>query len=227
MNCDKYRQREIGEITPDEFARHAETCRICGDALRIDRRIESEAAGLPIPDPTPGLWWKIAVDLEREQIRDRLLWRDLSAHLKKWIRPQHHPVLKIAAVSVLAIGLAFILYPRSSPTIRRNLLTEQALDRAEALENEYVQAIEELELLAQPLIADIDTELRLHYRSRLETIDTQIRRCRAALESDRGNAHIRRYLLTAYQDKQETIANLIRLSEQSKKSPRMRKELEI
>jgi hypothetical protein len=60
---------------------------------------------------------------------------------------------------------------------------------------------------------DADAELILRYRDRLETIDSQIRRCRTVLARDGANAHVRRYLMTAYQDKKETLTRLLQQDE--------------
>ncbi len=90
------------------------------------------------------------------------------------------------------------------------LLAGSALERVEKLEREYVQAIRELEKEATPHMAQLDMELMLLYRDRLETIDAQIERCQEALETNPANAHIRRYLLTALQDKKETLVEIVR-----------------
>jgi hypothetical protein len=52
----------------------------------------------------------------------------------------------------------------------------------------------------------------LLYRDRLETIDAQIARCQEALAENPSNAHIRRYLLAALQDKKETLRELAQLA---------------
>jgi hypothetical protein len=58
-------------------------------------------------------------------------------------------------------------------------------------------------------MADMNLELMLLYRDRLETIDDQIEQCREALSENPGNAHIRRYMLAALQDKKQTLKELL------------------
>ena len=55
----------------------------------------------------------------------------------------------------------------------------------------------------------MNVELMLLYRDRLETIDDQIEQCREALSENPANAHIRRYMLAALQDKKETLKELL------------------
>jgi len=51
--------------------------------------------------------------------------------------------------------------------------------------------------------------MMLLYREKLETIDAQIERCQEALAANPANAHIRRYLLAALQDKKAALADLL------------------
>jgi hypothetical protein len=60
-------------------------------------------------------------------------------------------------------------------------------------------------------MANMNIELMLLYRDRLETIDDQIDRCREALLENPANTHIRRYMLAALQDKKDTLTELAAL----------------
>jgi len=62
-------------------------------------------------------------------------------------------------------------------------------------------------------MAELDLELMLLYRDRLEIIDQQIVECKEALSSNSGNAHIRRYMLAAFQEKKNTLRDIMRASE--------------
>ena len=90
-------------------------------------------------------------------------------------------------------------------------LAGAALVQVEQKEKEYSAAIAELEAVALPQMAKLDTDLMLLYRDRLETIEAQIERCKEALATNPANAHIRRYLLAALQDKKETLKELVDL----------------
>jgi hypothetical protein len=55
----------------------------------------------------------------------------------------------------------------------------------------------------------MDIQMMSLYRDKLAVIDAQIGKCRDALDSNPGNAHIRRYLLAALQDKHQTLADML------------------
>ena len=58
-------------------------------------------------------------------------------------------------------------------------------------------------------MARMDPSLMLLYRDKLETIETQIAYCKEALIDNPANAHIRRYLLIALQDKKKALQEII------------------
>jgi hypothetical protein len=110
----------------------------------------------------------------------------------------------VAAGLGIYFGFKALSRPPSS-----GLLARQAMAKVEKIEREHMQAIEELEKKALPKMASLDLEMMLLYRDKLETIDAQIERCKEALASNPANAHIRRYLLAALQDKKGTLAELL------------------
>jgi hypothetical protein len=212
MNCAEYRRYWLGEVTAEAFAAHRTGCAECRRAVALDAIVQAQVRGLPVPAAAPGSWERIAADLDAQP----------AVRAAGRARAGVPPVWRLAAVLVVAVGLAGALLLRPSDPGPRNLLTEKALARVESLEAQYEEAIRDLEAIAEPLIAGagartetvagIDTELLLHYRSRLETVDAQIRRCKAVLARDGANAHVRRYLLAAYQDKRETLSELLALA---------------
>jgi hypothetical protein len=216
MSCRKYQQYLLGEISAEEFASHRPTCNACREAEALDHLIDRQAQELPVPSAAPGLWERIASRLEEEEQRARRRkWR-LALSPADLLYPRRRIAWSFTAVGVVAIGIvAFLVFrPIDSGPQPRNLLTAEALARVEAVEEEYEQAIADLEAVALPVVASANTELALRYRYRLETIDTQIRRCRDVLAQDGANAHVRRYLLAAYQDKKETLMELAALAEE-------------
>jgi len=201
MNCQAYREYSMGDMPAIEFDTHCESCRECREALALDSLIEDQARQIQVPTTAPGLWDRIALEAGQDQ---------------KVVRPRFampRSVWQVAASLVFVIGLGlgslWLMQPEEASRRPRNLLASDALAHVEAVEDEYIAAIGELERLAEPIIAAGNTELHLRYRARLETIDAQIRRCQAVLAEDNANAHVRRYLLAAYQDKTETLTQLL------------------
>ena len=117
------------------------------------------------------------------------------------------PLWRIAALLFLALA-GFLYYRQQQPLPVKGLLAEKALQRVEAAEADYLQAIAGLEAAAGPRLTALPPDLASLYRTRLEAIDAQIIRCREALAANPANAHIRRYLLAALQDKKETLRSI-------------------
>lgn len=212
MKCNKYTLYWLGKISEKNFEEHLRTCDECSQALAFDGIIDREAQKLPAPESTPWLWAKIEDGLKRE--KEKPLSLSLTRFLSHIVTPKRHLAFKIAALLIITIGVSylFLIRPMSTRPEPRNFLTSSALVRVEAMEREYERAIAELEKLTLPLVANADTDLLLLYRDKLETIDTQIERCKEALIHNRANAHIRRYLLAAYQDKTETLSELLEVT---------------
>lgn len=200
MSCDKFKKFELGKLGETDFKQHLEICSSCQEWMEQDARLMALSRSLKRPAEPPQLWDRIAKSIEVEQQKEL---RSGVTH-RRW-----HPlqILPAAAVALLvvAIGLYFLIEPG---TRKSGLLADSALARVEKRENEYVKAIEELEQLVLPRMADMNLELTLLYRDKLETIDDQIEQCREALAENPANAHIRRYMLAALQDKKQTLTEI-------------------
>ena len=114
----------------------------------------------------------------------------------------------VAALAVFGLA-AWFLFIRPSPGSDSGLMADAALARVENEEREYAAAIEELEAKAGSKLAEMDFSLMALYRDRLETIDSQIERCREAIAQNPWNAHIRRYMLAALRDKKDTLGQIL------------------
>jgi len=204
MNCEFYQKHELGEIEENEFSQHLTTCSACQKLAEQDARILKLAQSLQKPVASPLLWAKIESSLRAEQQKNRR-HRRINWPEQKWT------LLRIAAVLLLGIGLGSYLIFKPQPSESR-LLAGAALEQVEKRERAYAEAIAELERTALPQMAKLDAELMLLYRDRLETIEAQIARCKEALAENPSNAHIRRYLLAALQDKKETLRELLQLA---------------
>jgi hypothetical protein len=203
MSCEFYQKYEFGEIGEEEFNNHSPACPECQKLLVQDAQLLALAKNLTPPQSSPLLWAKIENTLRAEQQKRRSTWFH-------WPEPAW-TILRIAAVLLVAVGIGSYLLFKPAPSEPR-LLEGVALKKVEQEEREYAAAIAELERVTSPQMAKLDPELMLLYRDRLETIDAQIARCREALASNPGNAHIRRYLLAALQDKTETLRELAKLA---------------
>ena len=201
MSCKRFKKYEFGTLDESEFQKHLKTCVSCQERASQDKKLMFLAKALKKPVESPHLWDRIEESLRKEQLKG------ISSDKKKfrWSSLRLLPA-SVAILLVISIGFYFLLKPETG---KSGLLTESALAKVEKKERDYVEAIEELEEIAIPRMADMNVELMRLYKDRLETIDDQIEQCREALSENPANAHIRRYMLAALQDKKETLKELL------------------
>ncbi|MGH9817792.1 MAG: hypothetical protein ACRD6I_17095, partial [Candidatus Acidiferrales bacterium] len=92
---------------------------------------------------------------------------------------------------------------------RQRLLTEEALGEVERTEAAYIRSIDRLSKMAAPQLQQAGTPLMANYREKLLLLDSAIAECRAQLEQNRFNGHLRRELLAIYQMKQSTLTEVL------------------
>jgi len=199
MSCDGFEKFVLGEWPIEQFQTHMQECGECHTAFHKDKKLLDFGRSLKTNVETPYLWSRIQKELDRESTRVRT-----SDNYRQWI-------FRLAAIIFLAVGIG-ILVQMSNHKTESGLLAESALKKVESQEKEYEAAIKKLESFAVPQLSQLDQELMLLYRDRLETIDTQIEHCKEALAMNPANAHIRRYLLAALRDKKETLKEIMELS---------------
>lgn len=217
MKCRKFIAYETGRMTAAAFAEHLRSCAGCAAATALDARLESEMARLREPVPGgPALWRRIEAALEAEKAGRAAAGaphgvRGFGGGLADALgRLRGRGLLvPVGAAAFFIVAAAAVLIVRTSAA-PSGILAARALARVESSESEYLAAIGALEKLAGPQIADMDLQMASLYRDKLAAIDAQIDRCREALASNPANAHIRRYLLAALQDKRQTLADVLR-----------------
>jgi hypothetical protein len=190
-------------------ASHARECAACRDELRLWNEISEAARGLRRDWDSPGLWPRIRHALAAEPDGSRSRRALGLGPLAAW-RP-------LAAAAVLAVAGTWLFLRVSEPRpdaeagrqAERRLLTEDALAAVERSEAEYVRAIDELSTLVEPRLQAPRSPLLLSFREKLTLIDAAIAECRAQIERNRFNAHLRRELLSIYGEKQRTLEQVL------------------
>lgn len=211
LTCKFYQQHDMGELDERAFAHHVQDCPLCQKILQQDEQLLALTRDLPQPAASPLLWAKIENTLraERQRSSDRKIdFRKFDLRLAS-----KSGLFRWAAVLLLLFGIGSYFIVQQPPEQESSrLLTKKALQQVARTEQEYLKAIAQLEQAAVPQMAQLDVELMLLYRDRLETIDGQINRCQEALAKNPANTHIRRYLLAALQDKKATLQELVKRS---------------
>jgi hypothetical protein len=199
MTCKKHEAFDLGRIDRKAFLEHADNCPECQEFTAWDESLLEAAKKLKTPVQAPYLWQRIETALSEEK-KTAFSWFSRQAFLR-WGTA--------ATLGLVIVVGAVLLFSSEAP--RSGLLEQKALAKIEKKESRYVEAIEELEDLVIPKMAELDLELMFLYRDKLETIDQQIIQCREAIEENPANAHIRRYLMAALQDKRATLSEIMTL----------------
>jgi hypothetical protein len=167
-----------------------------------DDEIARAARGLRREWESPGLWPRIEAALSAEMAAERR-----RARARAWFA-----VAAAAAVVVLGTTVALrgrAPRPDAAPAERR-LLTERALQEVERAEADYVRSIDALSRVAEPKVEEPDSPLMMSYREKLLLLDTAIAECRTRIDLNRFNARLRQELLSLYQEKQQTLQQLMK-----------------
>jgi hypothetical protein len=207
-------EQALHEETPELMAsleQHATTCASCRAELQIWREISAAALSMHKEWESPALWPRIEHSLQTEMARPRG-WRSWFADLDL-VPKMRWQVALATLVFVAASGMgAWLLMHRnvSTPTNDTHLLTDQAVQQVEQAQKTYEQSIDKLAKLAEPKLDAASTPLLKNYREKLNLLDAAISDCRTNLDKNHANAYLRSELLSFYQEKQQTLEQVLR-----------------
>jgi hypothetical protein len=89
------------------------------------------------------------------------------------------------------------------------LLKNSALAEVERTERDYMKAIDKLATEAKPELDSPSTPLMASYKEKLIVLDSAIDELRMEAGRNPSNAHLRYELLAMYQEKQETLQDIL------------------
>jgi hypothetical protein len=205
VRCDDFEDL----LRDDESAArtHAAGCDSCRERLAAWDQILQLAPQLARDWPTPGLWRRIEGALAAEARRPRVV-----AFPERW-----RPLALAASLALIAAAGYVVLQQRAQSQseraqleeLERKLLTERAVAAVERSETDYVASIDALAKLAAARLERPASPLLASYREKLQILDAAIADCRAQIERNRFNAHLRGELLSIYREKQRTLQMLM------------------
>lgn len=193
--------REQDPALREEAREHAKDCAECRAALTGWDEVAVLAPSLRRAWESPELGARIQQALAKQ-----------SAPLRAGHLTAGWTYGLLAASVVLAVSFGILRRepaPEAPPDAERQLLTERAMAAVERSEADYVGSIDRLAKLAEPMIEQSTSPLMTSYREKLQLLDAAIAECRVQIERNRFNAHLRRELLSVYQEKQRTLEKLM------------------
>jgi hypothetical protein len=212
------RDRIFLDGTPEEWAAlqlHAAGCQECGEELHAWKNLSIAAKEMRDEPDSPQLWSRIEASLNERAGQEK---RDSAwQRFKNWTPLSVGWQTALAAAMVLALTISGgYLYKHPGNLARPDhgtsaLLKSPALREVENSERAYEQAIEHLETEAKPQLVSGDSPLVASYREKLMVLDGAIDELRMQAGQNPSNAHLRRQLLAMYQEKQQTLQDVLEI----------------
>jgi anti-sigma factor RsiW len=208
------RDRIFEDGTPAEWAAleaHSATCPACAEELRAWKAISVAAKELRDYSDTPSLWPRIEQALVAEAVatkRPAGRWSWLSLGFGLSLGWQTAAVA--AMVLILTVSGGWVYLHRTGPVpADQSLLKSPALAEVERAQAAYEQAIDKLAADAKPQLENPATPLQASYREKLLVLDSAINDLRVQAGLNPSNAHLRQQLLAMYQEKQQTLEDIL------------------
>jgi hypothetical protein len=198
MYCNKFEDYLNEKLDLDTLKSHMDFCDRCRKAYQIESKLISQSKRLNDNIKVPDLWPAIEEKIKQE-IPRIIKFRSTKR------------LLFAAAATFLIVATIWLFNSHYMEKPSARILSEQALEKVKKAEAVYIDAIANLEKLAYNRLDNTSEPLAQLYRNKLSLIDRQIENCQNALESNPANSHIRQYLMTALQDKQKTLEDILRL----------------
>ena len=89
------------------------------------------------------------------------------------------------------------------------LLNDRTVNEVDRAEAAYVHAIDKLDAQARPQLEHSSTPLMANYREKLLVLDSAIADLKSQAGMNPANGHLRRQLLAMYQEKQDTLEQIL------------------
>jgi hypothetical protein len=208
------RERILLDGSSEEWAaleQHAATCAICAEELRVWKQLSAAAEEMRDYQESPALWARIESSLRQQQAATApraKFWSFLD--LRRLAAPAWQSALVGTMVVVLAVSSGYLYTHRAvqPPVQGSQLLKASALAEVERTEREYMAAIDKLAADAGPQLGT-GTPLMASYREKILVLDSAIADLRAQAGENPSNAHLRNQLLAMYQEKQQTLQDVL------------------
>jgi hypothetical protein len=201
-----------GERLEGAAAAHASGCARCAARVAAFSAIDAAAPSLRRRWDSPELLGRVLAAVEEAKVSASPAAEPPPRRpLSPWI-----PVTYAAAlVAISTIGLwvfrdAPSRNPFSGARTESPFLGEDAMRDVERKEAAYVASIDRLSALAGAKTPEPPSALAASYREKLLVIDSAIAECRAQIDQNRFNAHLRQQLLAMYGEKKRTLEDLLK-----------------
>jgi len=213
INCQDRERIYLGGSAEEWTAleSHAAGCPECAEEIRAWKALSISAEEMRDYQDDPALWAKIEKSLrqhERRQFDTHGYWESVAFWRAIPLRWQM--AFASALAVVLTATVIYVVRQPSSPTVAsERLLKNSALAEVERTQREYMKAIDQLAAETKPQLDSPASPLMVNYREKLIVLDSAIGELREEAGRNPSNAHLRYQLLAMYQEKQETLREVL------------------
>jgi hypothetical protein len=209
------RERILEDGTPADWAAleaHSANCGVCAEELRSWKALSLAAHELRDYSDAPSLWPRIERSLSEEASAKKVRagrWGWLSLGFNLSLGWQTAAAAALLMLLIVSAGWIYLHRPTSRMPADQSLLKSPALAEVERTQAAYEQAIDKLAVNAKPQLENPATPLQASYREKLLVLDSAINDLRAQAGMNPSNAHLRQQLLAMYQEKQQTLEDIL------------------
>jgi hypothetical protein len=207
------RERIFLDGTPEEWAAleaHAASCTACGEEIRGWRNLSVAASDLHQEWDSSALWPRIEEAL-KQQSPSNDSWLDRifgswNLGLVQW---------QVAAAALLLVALSgsaiwFVTHQRTGEIPQNEaLFNDSIVNEVVHAEAAYERAINKLDAQTRPQLEHSSAPLMANYREKLLVLDGAIADLKSQAGINPANGHLRRQLLAMYQEKQDTLEEIL------------------
>jgi hypothetical protein len=209
------RDRIFEDGTPAEWAAleaHSANCAACAEELRAWKAISAAAKEMRDYSDSPSLWPRIEQSLAAEaaaKTHRAQRWSWLSLGFGLSLGWQTAAAAALVLILTASAGWIYLRPTKPVPSPDLSLLKSPALAEVERTQTAYERAIDKLAAEAKPQLENPATPLQASYREKLLVLDSAINDLRAQAGMNPSNAHLRQQLLAMYQEKQQTLQDIL------------------
>ena len=208
------RERIFLDGTPEEWAAleaHASNCSACRESVDAWNHLSVAASEMHEPWDSPALWPRIERALAAQAAAAKASWWDRLLGSWNLTRLQWQTAAAVMALVLLsAWAMRVVIRPNHEPIPNnQTFLSKDTVRQVEKAEAAYERAIDQLDREARPQLDKASTPLMASYREKLQVLDSAIADLKSQAGSNPANGHLRRQLLAMYQEKQDTLEEVL------------------
>jgi hypothetical protein len=208
------RERIFLDGSPEEWAAlelHAATCASCTNELSSWKTLSLAASELHQEWDSSALWPRIEQALSQPFAPSRASrWQRLFGTWNLGAMQWQIAAAALLLVTLTGSAIWFATHSRTRAIPQNEaLFNDSTVNEVERAEAAYEHAIDKLDAQARPQLENSSVPLMANYREKLLVLNSAIADLKSQAGINPANGHLRRQLLAMYQEKQDTLEQIL------------------